>query len=174
MPSVKRYVAFLRGVSPQNAKMPELKRCFERAGFSEVVTLLSSGNVVFDAASASAPALEKGIESAMAAHLDRTFLTIVCPATALGQMIVADPFRGHRVPANAKRVVTFLRSPHRVAPALPVSRYGATIYAVDGATVFSAYVPGDDGPKFMHLLEATFGKDITTRTWNTVVKCAQA
>jgi uncharacterized protein (DUF1697 family) len=39
------YAAFLRGVSPMNAKMPELKKCFEDAGFSEVRTLLSSGNV---------------------------------------------------------------------------------------------------------------------------------
>jgi len=26
-----RYAAFLRGVSPMNAKMPELKKCFEAA-----------------------------------------------------------------------------------------------------------------------------------------------
>ena len=29
-----RYVAFLRGVSPMNAKMPELKAAFEAAGFT--------------------------------------------------------------------------------------------------------------------------------------------
>ncbi|MDE2325144.1 MAG: DUF1697 domain-containing protein, partial [Betaproteobacteria bacterium] len=40
-----RYVAFLRGVSPMNARMPELKACFEAAGFGAVRTLLSSGNV---------------------------------------------------------------------------------------------------------------------------------
>jgi uncharacterized protein (DUF1697 family) len=43
-----RYVAFLRGVSPMNAKMAELKRCFEGAGYTDVKTVLSSGNVVFD------------------------------------------------------------------------------------------------------------------------------
>ena len=48
-----RYAAFLRGVSPMNAKMPELKRAFEAAGFGDVKTLLSSGNVVFDAPKAS-------------------------------------------------------------------------------------------------------------------------
>ncbi len=42
---MKRYAAFLRGVSPMNAKMPELKRAFEAAGFQAVRTLLSSGNV---------------------------------------------------------------------------------------------------------------------------------
>jgi uncharacterized protein (DUF1697 family) len=38
-----QYVAFLRGVSPMNLKMPDLKRCFESAGFTSVRTLLSSG-----------------------------------------------------------------------------------------------------------------------------------
>jgi hypothetical protein len=33
---LRRYAAFLRGGSPKNAKMPELKRCFEAAGFKDV------------------------------------------------------------------------------------------------------------------------------------------
>lgn len=46
-----RYVAFLRGVSPMNAKMPELKRALESAGFRNVTTVLASGNAAFDAGS---------------------------------------------------------------------------------------------------------------------------
>ena len=56
---VPRYVAFLRGVSPMNAKMPALKSCFEAEGFSGVRTLLSSGNVVFNARSLSLATLER-------------------------------------------------------------------------------------------------------------------
>jgi len=40
-----QYAAFLRGVVPMNCSMPELKKSFEAAGFSDVRTLLSSGNV---------------------------------------------------------------------------------------------------------------------------------
>ncbi len=40
-----RYAAFLRGVGPMNAKMPELKQVFEAAGFTDVKTILASGNV---------------------------------------------------------------------------------------------------------------------------------
>ena len=54
-----RYAAFLRGVSPMNAKMPELKRAFEAAGFTGVRTVISSGNVVFDARRASESALQR-------------------------------------------------------------------------------------------------------------------
>jgi uncharacterized protein (DUF1697 family) len=53
-----RYVAFLRGVSPMNASMPALKRCFEATGFTDVRTLLSSGNVAFYVRATSLGAIE--------------------------------------------------------------------------------------------------------------------
>ena len=60
-----RYVAFLRGVMPTNCKMAALKRSFEAAGFTDVSTVLGSGNVVFCARSATESALEKKAEAAM-------------------------------------------------------------------------------------------------------------
>ena len=51
------YAAFLRGVSPMNVKMPDLKLAFEAAGFEDVRTVLSSGNVVFGAAPATVAVL---------------------------------------------------------------------------------------------------------------------
>ena len=48
-----------------NAKMPELKRAFEAADFTNVKTVLSSGNVVFDARKATEAALERKAEAAM-------------------------------------------------------------------------------------------------------------
>jgi hypothetical protein len=35
-------------------------------------------------------------------------------------------------------------------------------------------VASDKGPVFMTLIEKTFGKNVTTRTWETVAKCAAA
>lgn len=45
--ALTRYAALLRGVSPMNARMPALKAAFEAAGFTDVRTVLASGNVVF-------------------------------------------------------------------------------------------------------------------------------
>ena len=39
--------------------------------------------------------------------------------------------------------------------------------------MFSAYVPSPRGPVFMALIEKTFGKEVTTRTWETVEKVAK-
>jgi uncharacterized protein (DUF1697 family) len=106
-----RYVAFLRGVSPMNAKMPELKRCFETAGFTDVRTVLASGNVAFGARAKSDTALAREIEAAMAKQLDRTFYTIVRPARVLRELLEADPYAAFRLPPNAKRVISFCVNP---------------------------------------------------------------
>jgi uncharacterized protein (DUF1697 family) len=169
-----RYVAFLRGVSPQNAKMPELKACFEGAGFTAVKTLLSSGNVAFDARTLSEAALERQAEAAMQATLGRSFYTIVRRADALAQLLASDPFAAHAVPPQAKRVVSFMRQVVTPKLALPLASDGAQVLALVGREVFTAYEPSPRGPVFMTLIEKAFGKDVTTRTWDTVKKCAAA
>jgi len=170
MPSLARYAALLRGVSPLNAKMPALKAAFEAAGFSDVKTILSSGNVVFSAKPASVSTLAARAEAAMTTTLGKSFLTFVEPVAELAALIEQDPWQAWKIPPAAKRVVTFLKSTTPKALALPATRDGATIYGSRDHRVFSAYVVGDKGPVFMVLLERTFGKDITTRTWETVKK----
>lgn len=169
-----RYVAFLRGVSPMNAKMPELKRAFESAGFTNVKTLLSSGNVVFDARSKADASIARQAEKAMSEQLDRTFMTIVRPVSALCELIEEDAYAEFHLSPKAKRIVTFLREPLTAKLKLPIELDGAHILAVRGKDVLSAYIPLENDPAFMRLLEKTFGKDITTRTLDTVKKCAAA
>ncbi|HZT63657.1 MAG TPA: DUF1697 domain-containing protein [Burkholderiales bacterium] len=169
-----RYVAFLRGVSPMNAKMPELKSCFEAEGFSDVRTLLSSGNVVFNARSSFLATLERRAEKAMQSELGRSFETFVRSAEYLQDFIESDPFAEFKLPRAAKRVVTFLRGPAKSKLELPIERDGASILRLNGSEVLSSYVPGPKGPVFMSLLERNFGANITTRTLDTVRKCAWA
>jgi uncharacterized protein (DUF1697 family) len=168
-----RYAAFLRGVSPLNATMPDLKAAFEAAGFSDVKTVLSSGNVVFTAPRAAESSLQRKAEAAMTKRLGHDFLAIVRPVDALREMLQSDPYGAFRLPAEAKRVVTFLRDEPSSAIALPVELHGARILAIEGREVFTAYVANPKGAVFMTLIEKTFGKEVTTRTWDTVAKVAR-
>jgi len=168
-----RYAALLRGVMPVNAKMPDLKKAFEAAGFRDVKTILASGNVVFSARAASEASLERRAEAAMAERLGRTFLTIIRPIEALRDLLESDPYKAFRLEPTAKRVVTFLRRRPASKLALPVEFEGARILAVKGAEAFSVYVRHPKGPVFMTLIEKTFGKEATTRTWDTVAKVAR-
>jgi uncharacterized protein (DUF1697 family) len=164
-----RYAAFLRGVSPMNARMPEVKQAFESAGFTDVKTLLSSGNVVFDARATSLPSLERKIEDTMHKELGRSFLTIVRSIDSLRDMLASDPFREAGLKTGSKRIVTFLRkSPTDLK--LPIERDGARILRLQGNDLFSAYLPSPKGPVFMTLIEKAAGKEQTTRTWQTIEK----
>lgn len=167
-----RYAAFLRGISPMNAKMAELKGSFEAAGFTDVKTVLSSGNVVFDARPASTSSIERRAEAAMHERLGRSFLTIVRPLDALRSLLAADPYRGFRLAPGSKRIVTFLRRGLEPKFSLPIEFGGARILRVRGGEAFSAYVRNPRGPVFMTLIERTFGEEVTTRTWDTVKKVA--
>ena len=166
--AIKRYAALLRGVMPTNAKMPELKKAFELAGFTDVLTVLGSGNVVFNAPAAKEVTLEKKAEAAMQKHLGRSFSTIVRSIETLEKMLASDPYAKCRLKPGSKRVVTFFRTSPKGKITLPDEVEGARICAVTKNEAFSAYVPGATSPVFMVLIEKTFGKDVTTRTWETV------
>jgi len=169
-----RYVAFLRGVSPLNAKMPDLKRSFEAAGFTEVRTLLSSGNVVFNSRASREELLARKAEKAMHSELGRSFGTFIRRTSYLQTLLTAEPFAKYRLPQQAKRVITFLRAAPAGDIEFPAERDAARILEIAGTEVLCTYVPGPKGPVFMSVLERTFGKDITTRTVDTVRKCAEA
>src|SRR5688500_584505 len=150
-----RYAAFLRGVSPINAKMPQLRAAFESAGFTEVRTVIASGNVVFTASRSSESALQRKAEAAMRKHLGRDFLTIVRSVDALCEMFSSDPFNDFRVKPKEKRIVTFLRDPPRAKLDLPIELHGARILSLKGREIFTAYVPHPRGAIFMGLIERT-------------------
>ena len=111
----------------------------------------------------------------MAESLSRVFGAIVRSVETLEAMIEGDPYAEFELPPHAKRVVTFLES--GLVPAgvvLPIEQDGARILKARAREVFSAYVPGPKGPVFMALIESAFGTNVTTRTWDTVAKCARA
>ena len=167
-----RYAALLRGVMPTNASNADLKRAFETAGFTDVRTVLTSGNLVFSAPAASLASLERRAEAALSKRLGRSFLTLVRPIDSLRELVASDPYRGFRISPQAKRVVTFLREAPDPLPKLPIEADGMRIVAVRGKEAFSAYLPTPKGPVFMTMIQKAFGKDQTTRTWLTVTRLA--
>jgi uncharacterized protein (DUF1697 family) len=153
--------------------MPALKAAFEAAGFTDVKTVLGSGNVAFDARATSERVLEQKAEAAMHEQLGRVFFTIVRPVEELQALLATDPYKPFKVGPKAKRIVTFLRERPTTKLKLPVEMGGARILMMNDRDIFSAYLPNPKGPVFMTLIEKTFGKDVTTRTWETVAKVAR-
>ena len=170
-----RYVAFLRGVSPQNARSADLKHAFEKAGFTNVRTILSSGNVAFNTSLESETIIEQQAEAALQASLERCFYTIVRNSAALKELLAQDPYASFtNFPPQAKRVVSFLRTPCASNVPLPLVHHDAYVLGQIGREVFTVYEPHPKGPIFMQLIEKAFGTNVTTRTWETVRKCSIA
>lgn len=166
-----RYAALLRGVNPTNCRMADLKQALLSEGFKNVVTVLSSGNVVFDAPQTSNEALEERVERATEKYLGRKFATIIRPVEHLKALLGDDPFAPFAPRQNEKRVVSFLKRPLPQPIDLPQTASKARIVALHGTESLVLYEP-EDSPVFMTLIQKTFGQEVTTRTWETVRKVA--
>ncbi len=153
--------------------MPALKAAFEAAGFTDVKTVLGSGNVVFDARSTSESALEQRAEAAMEEYLGKSFMTMIRPVDQLRNLLATDPYKPFKPSPEAKRIVTFLRERPKGRIELPVAADGARILALKDREVFTVYLRTPKGPVFMTMLQKAFGKDQTTRTWDTIAKVAR-
>lgn len=158
-----------------NASMPELVKAFEAGGFADVKTVLASGNVNFSSKPKALKTLQGLCERAMEQHARRSFLSIVREMNEIEALLASNPYAPFELAQGSKRVVTFLREPPTAAPKLPLGQGSARILLCRERAVFSAYVPNlDDASRFMRLIERTFGKDVSTRTWETLVKIVKA
>jgi uncharacterized protein (DUF1697 family) len=74
-----KFVAFLRAINVggHTVKMDHLRNLFESMGFTNVETLIASGNVVFDSKSKNAGALEKTIEKQLRQALGYDVTTFI-------------------------------------------------------------------------------------------------
>lgn len=70
--------------------------------------------------------------------------------------------------------MSFLRSEALPKVALPLTEDPAMVFRQVGREVLTAYMPSPSGAVFMRLLERAYGNEITTRTMETVSRCARA
>jgi uncharacterized protein (DUF1697 family) len=107
------YVALLRGVLPTNPNMrnDKFRDVFEGLGFSNVRTVLASGNVVFESPSRSPQKLETEIEKALAERLGIKSATIIRSKSQLQRLVDDQPFQRLEHNRETYLTVTFLKKP---------------------------------------------------------------
>ena len=174
-----RYVALLRGIAPTNPKMrnENLRNLFEGLGFSNVKTVIASGNIVFESPSRSAKKLEAMIEKALPEQLGFSSTTIIRSRAQLQELVKKDPFRGREHKKEYYLNVTFLKKTTGTAKKLtemPGDR-SIKVLGMDAGAIYSAVdLTSGTTPDLMLWLEKKFGKEITTRTWKTVERILKA
>jgi len=176
------YVAFLRGINVGGNKtisMASLGQAFESLGLQNVKTLLASGNVLFEARAADARALTKTAEQKIKQTFGLEVSVVLRTRRALQRLLNAEPFKDTTVTAQTRLFVTFLSDKPKTALKIPYQSPDKSfrILCLIGRNLCSVLTLGPQWSKNlrqMDILEKGFGKRITTRTWNTVQKCAQS
>ncbi|MBI5045336.1 MAG: DUF1697 domain-containing protein [Candidatus Levybacteria bacterium] len=171
-----RYVALLRGINvggKSKVSMEDLKKIFLSLGFSEIKTLLNSGNVIFSSDKNEIESKDI-IEKALSDHYLKVIPVLVRSIDAIHAFVKKDPFKGIEVTKDTRLYITFLSEPKKSSFSLPFisSDKAITILSVSDSEVCTlvTLLPQKSTTDLMVFLEKEFGKQITTRNWNTVVK----
>jgi uncharacterized protein (DUF1697 family) len=169
-------IALLRGVNVGGNKkvaMADLKALIEALGFSDVKTLLQSGNVVFRAGGEAEAALEAHLEAETEQRLGLKTSFLVRDAKQWRAIIEANPFPEEAQAEPSRTLVTVGRT-EMPAEALDAIRAvmlpHERLEAVE-RQVYAYFGEGMGQSKAAEVLNRKAVKAVATgRNWNTVLK----
>jgi uncharacterized protein (DUF1697 family) len=172
------HLAFLRAVNVGGTgkiSMAELRAWLTKLGFTDVRTLLNSGNVVFGGRAAGGDALERRLEREAAEAFG---LTVTFFVRSPGEW--AEVIRGNPFPSEAKNdpghlaVVVLKTAPSAAqAKALQSAIVGREVAKIVGRQAYITYPDGMGTSKLtLPVIEKHLSARGTARSWNTVLKMA--
>jgi uncharacterized protein (DUF1697 family) len=171
------YVAFLRGINNiggNTIKMGTLKEEFESFGFKNVKTVLASGNVIFGAEKKNELKLSQEISLKLEKSLGRKTTVIIRSMDSLRALYDKNPFGKIKTRSNTKNCITFVPDPNKRL-SRPNTEHFTILSTSNGAICATFLWSEENGTReFMQLMEKEYGKDVTTRFWNTIIRIIKA
>lgn len=167
---------FLRGINVgghHKVPMAELREKLTAIGCTQVKTLLNSGNIVFEADTNPIEPLEQRLEDYLSQLFGFPIPIILRTQKEISALVDENPFAAVHVHKDIRCYVSFLKDTPTFALPLPYTSADNSfrIIAIQNKTILSVLdLSATTTPKGMDDLEKLFGKNITTRNWNTVVK----
>jgi len=171
-----KYAAFLRGINlgKRQIKMAELKSVLEGLGFDEVKTILASGNVIFTSSTDKSDKLKKDMETAINKRFGFDVRVLMRTEKEIATLVKNDPFKNVKVTPKTRLYITFLSEPPKSKLKAPYKDGDFTLHEITKAHLVSILGPKVSSPDVMDFLSKEFGKEITTRNWNTIIKIHKA
>lgn len=170
----EKYVAFLRGINVgghHKVPMVELKKELQKLELENVVTLLNSGNIIFDSSCENISILEKKISEHLKIYFGFPIPTIIIKFEMIYELLSKNPFKDVKLTNNIRLYVSFLYENDKSELKLPWKSSDKSyeiIKKIDKIILSVLDLSVSKTPKAMGALEKYFGKDITTRNWNTI------
>jgi len=177
--SLQTYAAFLRGINVGGnklVKMADVKKAFESLGMSDVETLGASGNVTFTAPAMDADKGAKRIQDGLRTTLGLSTSAIVRSLEELRQVAASDPFKSVKLTPDIRLYVTFFGAPASSKNGIAIPYQSPDkifrILKIAGSDLYSVVDLSTGGSTLdaMGFIEKEFGKNGTTRNWNTLQK----
>ena len=168
-----KYVALLRGIGPGNPNMTneKLRAVFEALGYSNVKSIISSGNIIFMSTETDETKLENQIQNALNSQLGIPGQNLVRSQAELQKIVDSRPFGKLEHGSRSYLLVTFFKQPSKIEfklPYQPKDKPYKIVAAIDSAVFTVTDNPVVSTTDLMTWLEKQFTKDITSRTWKTV------
>jgi len=154
----------------------KLRGVFESLGFTNVSTVITTGNVLFDSDSDDAPDLEARIEAAWPDQLGFTSTTIIRSGEQIQHLVDSNPFGDLEDKPTSRLEVTFLKHEPEDDHDFPYTpdRGDFTILGVADRAIYSVVdLTQPRTPQVMSWINRQYGKEITTRAWTTVNRIAR-
>jgi uncharacterized protein (DUF1697 family) len=171
------HAAFLRGINVGGhaaVKMDDLRKTFESLEFANVKTVLASGNVLFEIAPADTAALTMKIEQKLKKAFGWDIGVILRTFKEIQRIMDSNPFKKIPVTPQTRLYITFLsEKPGKIFPVpFESPKKDFRILGVSDTEVLSVLTlsPESQTTDLMSYIEKEFGRKITTRNWNTIVK----
>ncbi|HET8838488.1 MAG TPA: DUF1697 domain-containing protein [Flavobacteriaceae bacterium] len=173
---MKKQVLFLRGINVGGHKkvpMAELKKMLAKMGFENIQTILNSGNVVFDSKEKAEAVLIEKIADAIQNTFGFSVNVMLRSAEEIKKLIDMEPFKKEEIDKSTRLYITFLNKKNTSELELPYAsaENDFRILHKTEREVFSVLnIETTKSVDAMAFLEKEFGKDVTTRNWNTILK----
>jgi uncharacterized protein (DUF1697 family) len=167
-------IALLRGINVGKAKrvaMADLRKLVEKLGYTEVRTLLNTGNVVFKSLSADTAKAATRIEKALLEKTGISARVLVVTAADLSLAVKENPLL--KVADNPSRLlVAFLANSADLAGLKPLLKedWGTEVLAIGSRVAYFWLPDGIIDSKIFAALSRKPSGDVTTRNWATVLK----
>ncbi|EEF58463.1 DUF1697 domain-containing protein [Pedosphaera parvula] len=175
-----RYVALLRGINVgghKPVKMEGLKKSFEAVGFEKVKTVLASGNVLFESVESDEGVLVSKIGAHLKKDLGHEVGVLVRSMEEIQSLVERNPFKKIQVTPETRLYVTFLSQKVKSKLKIPYEtpEKDFRILSASEREVCSVLVlsPERQTTELMNIVEKEFGKQVTTRNWNTVLRISK-
>jgi uncharacterized protein (DUF1697 family) len=169
-----KFVVLLRGVNVgkgNRIQMAQFKHGLETLGYTEVVTVLNSGNALFSSSTKAVTKHLKAISQLLNEDFHISTPVIVLPASLFAAIVAENPI----VPAEgdySKFLVAFAQNaetiaelgktipPTKLPDRFAVAHHAAYLYCPDGILQSAT----------ANALVGKVGRNVTTRNWATVLK----